>query len=101
MHTARPRVHCFEPQPDVFAMLAHNVTAALPSSRLYCLALTDAPRTLTYRQNRGNVGATTLSSPGSGDGGDDGGKGDGDREVRPGSVSISPSSLLFSHGGKK
>ena len=52
-------VHCFEPQSDVFSMLAFNMSH-LPDVKLYNFALGASPSVVRFEQFNGNVGATVM-----------------------------------------
>ena len=52
-------VHCFEPQADVFTMLAFNMSH-LPTTKLYNMALADVAGLVCFQQEQGNVGATIM-----------------------------------------
>ena len=51
--------HCFEPQADVFTMLAFNMSH-LPITKLYNMAVTDIAGLVCFQQEKGNVGATIM-----------------------------------------
>jgi FkbM family methyltransferase len=53
-------IHLFEPQSDVFTMMTYN-TRHLPT-KLYNFAVSNTHSVMTFEQNVGNIGATSMTT---------------------------------------